>query len=86
MKLNPDISSELRQASRMPTMRYWFVGLFGAVVPAIYLRSYMLRGTTAAGQQISSGPPRRSLWQKLSDSYDKIPEDEATTVIFSSIM
>ncbi|GAV52356.1 hypothetical protein ZYGR_0AG03470 [Zygosaccharomyces rouxii] len=86
MKPSPSISSELRQASRMPTMRYWMVGLFGAVVPAIYLRRYMLGRTTAAGQQTDTRPPKRSLWQNLSDSYDKVPEEEATTILFSSIM
>lgn len=70
----------------MLAMRYWMVGLLGAVVPAVYLRRYMLSKTAAAGQRTNTSPPRKPLWRNLSDNYNKVPESEAIEVIFSSIM
>ncbi|AQZ17414.1 SPG1 (YGR236C) [Zygosaccharomyces parabailii] len=74
----------------------------GAVVPAIYLRGYSpMRGATigdgsaanssAAGQQATGRASSRdrktiSPWSVLSRSYNKVPEDEAGIIMFSSIL
>lgn len=90
MKLSADVSSELNRASRMPSMRYWAFGLCGAIVPAIYLRSHIprSRNTAAAGQQQVNQvePSSESLWQNLSRSYEKVPEQETDMVMFCSIL
>lgn len=83
MKLGHNISSEVRRASQMPTTRYWLIGLFGAIVPVIYLRRY---APTPAGAQTTKRPQGRSIWQDLSSSYNKIPTEEANKVIFYAIM